>query len=429
MKKFINDLIILEIGKAITIIITLFTSVSIAKILKPQDFGIYTLAFSIYGLIGILGNWGVIPTTIVKFSEAYTRRDQEACKILLAFFLKMSILIGVVIFIFGFYISPYLGKLLYGNKEIGDLARLLFLIFPLVILYKFYLTILQATRRMTELVILENLSWVSVLILVVGLPLLGLGIKGAIYGWVIATLFSSFLAFAMYRKLNLEGIKLPSLIDITKMMWKSKVEPYFKFSLFVALSENMNLLYDILPITLLGMFVITKDVGYFKFAYGVVCLPVILWDSISRNLFSKLPESKGKNNLKELKEVFLKVSLYSGLTSILITIIILIILPLIIRLWMKEYIPSIKIIYILSIYFAFYGFWVGLSPIFRTLERLNVEIKLNFLGIILLVLLGSVLIRNIGITGAAIAIVIVGLLTKLSLYFKATKILEEVELL
>lgn len=429
MKRLLKDIFILQLGTAGTTITGIVTSFLIAKILQPSNYGIYALVFSLYSLVSIFGNFGVNTATVIKFSEAHARKDKNKIFGLLSSFIKISLIIGIIMWVLGFTISPYLAKLLYTNRKIGELARPLFLMALLGILYKFVVVILQGTRQIRKLTILENLFQINLSILVITLLLLGYGINGAIWGWIVATFLSSLLAIRIYKRVYESDKDLPYLFTLLKYLWNVKLKPYFKFNFSVALSDNLETLYEILPIMLLGIFIIPKEVGYFKFGYSIISLLILSLEAISRNLSVRLPEAKGKNNIKEFKELFLKVSLYSGLASILMMIIILITSPLIIRLWMKEYIPSIKIIYILSIYFAMYGFWVGLSPIFKTLERVDVEIKLNFLGIILWILLGSILIRSMGITGAAVAIVIVGLVTKLTLYIKAIKILEETELL
>ena len=422
--KFVKDTLILQFGTLATMGANLATSVLLARILQPERYGIYALVFSLYGLIGLFGNVGVGQATVTRLAEAYAKGDEEEVTDLLAFFVKMSAIMATVISIVGFLVLPYLATRMYGDPEIGHMARLLFLIAPLGIMYGVVTTILLSVRMMQQLTILESLMTILTSIFVIGFVLLGSGVNGIVYGHVLATALSSAIGILIYHKLRWQlGSALPSLRKTLKQVWQVGIKKYFGLGFLIAVDKNIVKLADLMPILLLGIFVEPEEVSHFKIAVGAIGLPSVLLGAISRNLATKLPESKGRGNIKELRGSFLKVSVYSGLVSIGCTFAFVLVAPYLVRyLYGVEYLSAVKLIYILAISSGLLGFGVGLGPLFRTAQRMDLPIKINLSRLAILIPIGLVLVKNMDTTGAALFVAsgsifstVVGLLTALAI--------------
>ena len=402
--KFVKHTLILQFGTLTTMGANLATSVLLARILQPERYGIYALAFSLYGLIGLFGNVGVGQATVTRLAEAYAKRDEEEVTNLLAFFVKVSAIMATFISIVGFLVLPYLAARMYGDPEIGHMARPLFLIAPLGVMYGLVTTILQSVRMMQQLTILESLMTILTSVFVIGFVLLGLGVSGIVYGHVLATLFSSAIGLLIYHKLRWQlGSALPSLRKTLKQVWQVGIKKYFGLGFLIAVDRNIGKLAALIPILLLGIFAEPEEVSYFKIAVSAIGLPLILLGAISRNLAVKLPETKGRGNIKEFRESFLKVSLYSGFISIGCTSAFVLIAPYLVRyLYGMGYLPAVKLIYILAISSGLLGFGVGLGPFFRTVPRMDLPIKINLSKLAILIPIGLVLVKNTGTIGAAL---------------------------
>jgi len=401
--KFVKDTLILQFGTLATVGANLATSVLLARILQPERYGIYALVFSLYGLIGLFGNVGVGQATVTRLAEAYAKGDEEEITNLLAFFVKMSAIMATFISIVGFLVLPYLAARMYGDPEIGHMARPLFLIAPLGVMYGLVTTILQSVRMMQQLTILESLMTILTSIFVIGFVFLGLGVSGIVYGHVLATLFSSAIGLLIYHRLRWQlGSALPSLRKTLKQVWQVGIKKYFGLGFLIAVDKNIGKLADLIPILLLGIFVKPEEVSYFKIAVGAIGLPLVLLGAISRNLAAKLPEAKGEGNVKEFRESFLKVSVYSGFISIGCTFAFVLVAPYLVRyLYGVEYLSAVRLIYILAISSGLLGFGVGLGPSFRTVQRVGIPIKINLLNLIILTPVGAILVNNMGKVGAA----------------------------
>ncbi len=412
MKKFIQDVFILQSGALGTAILGFITSFWVAKILQPSNYGIYALVFSIYSLVGMFGNLGAKQTTLVKLPLAYINQDRQEVLSILTYYFKVSLIIGISIMIIGYIAAPYLSKFLYGREDIGRLSRILFLMPPLIILYKLVRETLEGTRNMKYLAILESSSEIIKSVILIVLVSLGLGLTTLIYGWVFASIASSILAVFVYKKLELVRKGLPSISEIVKKSHIHDNWHFLRFNLSMGLSENIINLNENLPIVLLGIFVLPQEVGHFKLGYSIMGLSTLLLEPIARNLSIKLIQLPCSHGIKRLSETFYKVSLYTGIISITLVIAIIILCHFFIYFFLKDYKPTLKIMYILAVYFCLMGFGIGLSPILRALQRLDIEIKINSIGLLIFIALSILLIKNLGILGMAIALVISALITK-----------------
>lgn len=422
--KFIQDVVLLQISTIIIAVLTMITSLIIARSLKPSDFGIYSLAFSLCGLVGMLGNVGVKQAALVKLPCAHIKQDREGMISVLSYYFKVSLIIGILIMIIGYIIAPTLSQLLYGRQDIGRLSRIYFLMPPLIILYKLVGVILEGTRNMKYLAIIESTSTFIRSLILIALVSLTLGLTILIYGWLFSAIISSILAIFIYNKLGLTKKGLPSVFEIVKKSRSVTNWHFLRFNLSIGFSENIINLNDNLPIILLGIFVLPRDVGYFKLGYSIMGVSILFLEPIARNLLIKLKQLRGSRNIKGLSEIFYRVSLYSGIISIILVTVIIILYHLLIYSFLGDYKSSLKIIYILAIYFCLTGFGIGLSPILRALERLDIEIKINTIGILIFVVSSVLLIKNLGILGMAIALAISSLFTKLFMYISVKRLLK-----
>jgi len=90
---------------------------------------------------------------------------------------------------------------------------------PLGIIYTLVTTVLQSVRMMKRLTILEGLKSFIISLLVIGFVLIGLGITGVVYGYVLATLLSSTIGLLIYFKLHRQlGDTLPSLQEVLQLI-------------------------------------------------------------------------------------------------------------------------------------------------------------------------------------------------------------------
>jgi len=143
----------------------------------------------------------------------------------------------------------------------------------------------------------------------------------------------------------------------------------------------------------------------------------MILNPVSRLLSVQLPKSK-TYGYKILKEHFYKTSFYSGAISIFLVIPFIILAPYLIKFFYgQEYIESIKLVRYLAVFVAFSGFGVGLSPFYRTANKMKISIITNIFQVILMTILTVILVKSISSLMAITWALVITTIIFLSLHF------------
>lgn len=399
-RQFVKDTAILQMGTIFMIGVSAITSVIFARLLLPEKYGIYNLAFTFAGLVSVFMNWGADKAALTLFSEAYENKDSQEIKNILAYFIKISAVIACIGLV-GVIASPFLSLYFYGNSYIGELARLIILAGIFGIFFELILITVQVLRRIKDYAILDNFR--NLLRVILGISLIfSLGVFGVILGYLIALFLSFIVAIIYYNYLASRYELLPSIKEIIFSQKGISIRKYFNFGFLIAINENISNLYGILPVFFLSLFFSVADVGFFNIAMKYVTLPLLLISPVSQLLSVRFPQMK-IIDANFLRYNFFKVSIISGLIAFCLIIPTLIIGPFLIKLFYgASYLNSIPLIYYLAPFTVICGFAVGLGPIYRSLNKLSVAIIINSSVIILGAIPAYYLIKLKGIIGICI---------------------------
>jgi len=391
--SFVQDVGILEIGKFFSIFLNIASSVILARLLHPELYGVYGLIFAFVGLVVIFISWGGNFASLTLLSEAYAKKDKQEVKNILTYFVKITLLAICIVGILSVFLAPFLTDLLYNNSQIGHWARIVLLASFLGVVYGLLIIVLQSVRKIKQLTILETFNKFAYTVLPIIFVLVGWGLTGIVWGHFISAFIFLVLAIFLYSFLIKKDELLPSLSQIFSNFRKINFKKYFNFGFLIAIDKNIGRFISISPVIFLGIFTSMQDVGYFKIALGYITIPLMILEPISRLLTVQLPKSKFYN-LQILKEHFYKTALYSGLISISLAIPFVILAPYLIKLFYgMEYIPSIQLVYYLSVLIIFSGFGVGLGPFYRTVNRMKISIVVNICYAISIILLMFILVK------------------------------------
>ncbi|MBU1176983.1 MAG: oligosaccharide flippase family protein [Patescibacteria group bacterium] len=391
--SFVQDVSVLGIGNSFSIFLGAISSIILARLLHPELYGIYGLVFAFVGLVGIFMNWGGNSASLTLLAEAYAQKNKEEIKNILTYFIQITILAICIIGILSVIFAPFLTELFYHNSQIGHWARIILLASFITFIYNLLIIVLQITRKIKQLTILEIFNKLVYILLSIIFVLLGFGLNGIIWGYFISVFIFLILSFFLYLYFSKKDNLLPSLDQIFFNFRKIRFKKYFNFGFSIAIGKNLNSLISFLPIIFLGAFASVQEVGYFKIALGYITIPSMLLGPVSRLLAVQLPKSKSYN-LKILKEHFYKTTLYSGLISILLVVPFIILAPYLIKLFYgAEYLPGIELVYYLAILTVFSGFSIGIGPFFRTFDKMKIIIITNICYVVLMVLLMSISVR------------------------------------
>ncbi|MBU2579456.1 oligosaccharide flippase family protein [Patescibacteria group bacterium] len=391
--SFVQDVGILQVGKFFSILLSVSTSVVLARLLRPELYGIYGLIFAFVGLVGIFMNWGGMYAGLTLLAGVYAKKDKQEIKNVLTYFLKITLLAVGAVGILSVFLAPFLTNLLYHNSQIGHWARMVLLATFLSVIYNFLIIVLQVLRRIKELTILETFNKFIYSLLPIVFVLLGWGLLGVVWGNFISALVLFILSIIYYFSLIKKDELLPTFRQIFSNFKQIRLKKYFNFGFSIALDKNIGNLISILPVIFLGIFASVQEVGYFKIAFGYIAIPSMLLEPVARLLTVQLPKSK-TYNLQTLKNHFYKTVFYSGFISALLIIPFIILAPYLIKFFYgMEYIHSIQIVYYLAVLIIFSGFSVGLSAFYRTVNKMKISIILNIFHVAVMALLIFILVK------------------------------------
>ncbi len=385
--SFVQDVGVLQVGKLFSILLSVASSVIIARLLHPELYGVYGLIFAFVGLIGIFMNWGGMYAGLTLLAEAYTKKDKQEIKNTLTYFLKVTVLATCIIGVLSFILAPFLTEQLYDNSQIGSWARIILLAVFSSAIYSLLLIVLQVVRKIKQLTILETFNKFIYTLLPIIFVLVGWGLTGIVWGHLISTLIFLILSIFVYSSLAEKDELLPSLKQLFLSFRRIRLRKYFNFGFSIAFDKNLGRLISILPVILLGVFTLVQEVGYLKIALSYIAISTLILEPISRLLAVQLPKSKA-DNLQIFKKHFYKTTGYSGIISVLSIIPFVILAPYLIKFFYgAEYISSIELIYWLSPLILVSGLSVGISSFYRTVNRMKTSIIINAGHIILMAVL------------------------------------------
>ena len=117
--KFVRDAATLQVASTISQGFQVVTTAALALLLGAQGQGLYISAIALQALVFFLINVGVLQATVSQIAAAAARKNEYKSSGWIAFLAKTVAAFGLVIFVAGWFVLPWIGDLLYGDRTIG----------------------------------------------------------------------------------------------------------------------------------------------------------------------------------------------------------------------------------------------------------------------------------------------------------------------
>ncbi len=366
-------------------------TIILARILKPENFGIYSLVLSVAMLAIAFSNLG-IDGAVIRYTAYYIgKNDLKKVRGHLYYFFKIKFFLALII----------AAILITSAKELASVFRDERLAIPFMIaggivffaslanFFKSFFIGLQEFRYyFLKQSIYELFRWVF------GLPLAFVFLaSGALAGYsiahLIAFLFLSFIVFSRYEKL-IRGER--SEPDRSSR----------KFIGFMTIASVSGITYTYIDSVMIGYLLNSTEVGFYRASYTIIFAIVGLISSLSMVLFPTFTQMSNRDIMLALKRLNKYVSIIAFpaaaglffLSEELIRIV-----------YGIDYLNAIPAMIVLS--FALIpGAFNYLGTIFNSKERPDVSAAVITVSMILNVMLNYFFILSMGIVGAALATVI-----------------------
>ncbi|MBT3407432.1 lipopolysaccharide biosynthesis protein [archaeon] len=383
-------------------IIDFITSIILARLLIPEDFGVMAICYLVTYFLFIFSNFGMSSYIIQKKNNNKDELDT-------AFFL--SIFFGLIMYLIIYLISPLISNF-YGLPQITWMIRILSLSLIISSFDKIPFAIKEKNLDYKSLVYPRVLPWIVYLIISVGLTLLNYRVWSLIIGYLSMSVSKFILIWIV-----------------------SDYRPNFNFNKEYA-KESLLFGKDIVLYALLTFFILYGVEGYVGKIFGTVSLgyftiankfSTLMSKNITRILnrimFSTF--STIQDNLKQIKESFIKVFEYACLLIIPALLGIFILSPEIITIlytnkWM-EAIPLLRLLVISGIAMSIGNLT---NSVLLATKKQNILSKIKIFQIIILISTIHPFSKIFGLKGVAYSLILSFIVKSIFDFYATTKILD-----
>ena len=381
----------------------ILTGILFANLLGPEDYGLYALATALAAFLNVFQEFGMGHAIVNLLARAEARSDRTEARDVLAYFLKTTVAIGATAGVAGMLVAPFLGERWYHDPMVGWYAALGVLTFALTFFVPLVTTLQQIRRELVPLAVLETGSKIIGAAVTVAWVIFGGGVMAIIGGQFLLMAGASIAAAFIYRRYVRAGTAV-GLGDLwrTRVPWP-KISYYFRFGFLIAISKNILKINQTVPLLMLGAVLpTTSGLGFFKVAFTYVGLPLVVADPIARLLNDQFPKTEVAGNSKLFKRFYQ----ITGLTLLMELVVLLpaiLLAPVLINALFPAYGPALPFIMALSPYPLLVAGGVGLAAMFRTLNRMRVNVAIQVFTLLTLLPLSWYLINASAIRGLVIA--------------------------
>lgn len=268
-------------------------SIIFARMLGPNDLGIYGIVFNIQQIMITISVFG-IPFAITKYiAENKDNVENEKRNYFTG--LILILIFSLTISIIYLFASPLIATEIYKNTKLAHYMSLSALSIVFASLNSFNRAYFQGINKMKEISVLDISN--SVIFLVTSFILLYIfGLMGAFYAIILSSVFTSILGIILLKQSKTSISKFE--IDFDQETVKKILN--FGFPLFLSSIT-------ILPTYLLGRTWLAvkydyDQVGYLQVALAVQTIILFIPSAISTNLFPWFSSNSSKNGQDYLRK-------------------------------------------------------------------------------------------------------------------------------
>ncbi|MCE9595984.1 MAG: oligosaccharide flippase family protein [Planctomycetes bacterium] len=404
--KFVRDAVTLQVGALFNAFGNFISAALLAHLLGAEVQGQFYVAVSLYSLLWVFVNQGLLQATVSQVAAANSRGQHEKVAYWLAWLLKASLIFGCALAVLGFLTLPTVAEWwLDSDRKIGWWAAWMALS-PLLDTPRIVAcAAMQGTRRMLPFAQAENaMEAIRVFLVIVG-ALVTNSAVGPVVGTLAASLLGSIVATELYRRdRKLTGSPLPSLALIRRYMASAPIMHGTRLGVKLGIVRNLNALcMEIVPSLLIERFGSSEWVAYMRIAQRLMRVPLMFMQGISRTALPMFSEKAGLKDMAGLRRAFVKASVVSGLVITCGIIVVLPFLPWILRLaFPAAYLdPVYSVCLILVPGFIIMSFSIANDTFYLVTNTLRVAVIISVVGMFISVAMLFALARWNPTTGVA----------------------------
>lgn len=363
----------------------------ISKLFSLENYGLYTLAFTITQATALVFALG-IPNALI-FLKGNRSLEVNESKALLFKGVKITALLSIIPFFFFFLFSNYLSEKIFLKPDLHQFLQITSITIPFLIIHELFLYHFISLG-----------SFLKYNVFMFFLPNVFLILFLFLFYYFESSGFYTFLSFSvsiilvvLIEFIIIYESKLPKISD------KVNSKQLFKVASPMLLSGLMIYLLNWTDVLMLGIMVDEKQVGIYNISYKLGTIGFLVIVSVSTFVTPRISELYGKGNLCELKELIHKSTRLIALLSIPIVLILILISDFLLSFFGVEDVSGKRALIIVAFGVLFSAMCGNVDQILNMTNNQKVLRNITVVCLILNISLNFILIPILGIEGAAIA--------------------------
>lgn len=283
----------MTLGNTTSILVSAASVFIIARILGPEEYGLYSISTVIPSLLLLFVDPGIDQGLMKYAASLKVKGEEKRVAKLLLHGLSFKLLLGLIATFVCFILSDQFARQILKRPEIGSYIQLAS---TLIILQTVYTTInstFVGLDRTEHNALVTNVQAVIKALVSSFLVILGLGIFGALFGYIMgclaATLVGTFILYRIYKSLNHNyGTSHQDFLSNLKLLVRYGFPLYLSALLAGFVLQYQNIL--------LAVFTSNDDVGNFRAAMNFTVLITTLSMSMGTTLLPAFSKLERKND-------------------------------------------------------------------------------------------------------------------------------------
>lgn len=400
-KQAVSSLVFLFLKRVVIQVIFTISNIILARLLFPQDFGIFALIIFIFAVLSVFTDLG-LGASLIQRKEPIDQKDLQTAFI---FQFGLNLLLVLVVIL----IAPFIGSF----YSLSDGSVSLIKLYSFHLLFLPFKTISAAMmerdlnfKRLIMAEIFESVIGSTVTII---LAFSGLGVFSLVVGKLTGNVLGGigyFLSFPWKIRLYFSRLHFNKLA---------------KFGLPFQSSVVLGLFHGPLILLYLGKAVGSENLGYYQFAAGISVIPMAISELINKLTFPLV--SRAAHNKIVLKKIIDSATLLVAVLSLPAVFVMLanaeIFIPII---YTSKWVKVMPAFYFLIIQIGIISFTTIYGQVLLALGEVKFIRNINIAWAILTWLICPVLIYYFNIVGMSAGVLLVSI-TSIVLIFKVRKII------
>lgn len=287
---FIQDVILLQCGTTVTIILQGGCGIVLARLLGPEKLGLYTVALTIVATIGLLTSIGQSQSFTTLLAEGYGKQSKQAVQSAVGYYLHIFFWWTVPISVCSLIVSIILVVTQSSAAQLSLWVALGIVPFFFAPVSDIMTTTLQCKRQISTLtgieILFSILDAISIFIVLIVWPQ---NITVLMLSKIFTNICRAILSLVFLQNIMKTDPLFPRGYEIIHSI-KAKMEwPIFRLGLWIAADGQVSKFMWQTPIYLIGAFGSIEQVGLYKVFMSYIDFASKLSGGVGRMMSSVLP--------------------------------------------------------------------------------------------------------------------------------------------